>query len=81
MVATGSTMEAILREVVRKGKAKEYIIASAITTPVAIERLHKLSEDLGISLTLYTASIDPEINDKGYIVPGLGDAGDRAFGG
>ncbi len=81
MVATGSTMEAIIKEVVKNGKAKEYIIASAITTPVAIERLHKLSEDLGISLTLYTASIDPEINEKGYIVPGLGDAGDRAFGG
>jgi len=31
-------------------------------------------------MKVYTACIDPELNDKGYIVPGLGDAGDRAFG-
>lgn len=31
-------------------------------------------------LRIYTAMIDPEVNDKGFIIPGLGDAGDRAFG-
>jgi hypothetical protein len=34
----------------------------------------------GAGLKVFSAMIDPEINDKGYIVPGLGDAGDRAFG-
>jgi len=81
MVATGSTMDTILNEVVKRGKAKRYAIASAIITPIAIERISKVAKELGIDVTVYTASIDPEINDKGYIVPGLGDAGDRAFGG
>ncbi len=80
MIATGSTMKAVLKEVVKAGKAKKYIIASAITTPIAVARLSRVSEELGINLTMYTASIDPEIDEKGYIVPGLGDAGDRAFG-
>jgi len=81
MVATASTMETVLNVLVRYGKAKQYIIVSAITTPIAIKRLEKISKELNINLKLYTASIDPEVNDKGYIVPGLGDAGDRAFGG
>ena len=34
----------------------------------------------GVGMKIYTGCIDPELNDKGYIVPGLGDAGDRAFG-
>lgn len=81
MVATGSTMETILRKVVEKGKAKRYAIVSVITTPHAIERLSEVCDELGIDAVMYTASIDPKLNDKGYIVPGLGDAGDRAFGG
>ena len=80
MVATGSTMSRVLREVIRYGKAKRYFIASVITTPIAIEKLRKVGEELGIDLTIYTLSIDPQINESGYIVPGLGDAGDRAFG-
>jgi uracil phosphoribosyltransferase len=35
---------------------------------------------LSAGLKVYTAIIDAEVNDKGYIIPGLGDAGDRAFG-
>lgn len=81
MIATASTMEAIIRKVVECGRAERYIIVSAIATPVAIERLTKVCRELGINATLYAASIDPEINEDGYIVPGLGDAGDRAFGG
>jgi len=81
MVATGSTMDAVLNEVVKRGIAKKYVIASAIITPIAIERIGRVAKEIGIDVTVYTASVDPEINDKGYIVPGLGDAGDRAFGG
>ncbi len=81
MVATGSTMERVLKLVVRRGLAKKYLILSVITTEKAIERLKRVANELGINVTLYTASIDPELNRKGYIVPGLGDAGDRAFGG
>jgi len=79
MLATGSTIVAVLKEVLKRGKAKKYIIASVIATPVGIEKILKNYPDLNI--TIYTVGIDREINDKGYIVPGLGDAGDRAFGG
>ncbi|MEO3993686.1 MAG: uracil phosphoribosyltransferase [Desulfurococcaceae archaeon TW002] len=81
MVATGSTIETVLKILSKRGKGKRYIVASAITTPVAIDRIRRVSEDLGLNITIYTAAIDPQINEKGYIVPGLGDAGDRAFGG
>lgn len=81
MVATGSTIEAVLKVVSRYGRGKLYIIASAITTPIAVERIRRASNDLGIRAVMYTAAIDQQINEKGYIVPGLGDAGDRAFGG
>lgn len=74
-------METVLKKVVEKGKARRYAIVSVITTPHAIERLSEVCERLSIDTVMYTASIDPKLNDKGYIVPGLGDAGDRAFGG
>jgi uracil phosphoribosyltransferase len=80
MVATGSTLTSVLRELLKRGRARKYYIASVITTPIAIERLRKLCEELNIDLKMYTISVDPEINTNGYIVPGLGDAGDRAFG-
>jgi uracil phosphoribosyltransferase len=80
MVATGSTLTNVLRELLKRGRARKYYVASVIATPIAIERLRKLCEELNIDLKMYTISIDPEINTKGYIVPGLGDAGDRAFG-
>lgn len=80
MVATGSTLAAVLEKLAGAGRAKRYYIASVISTPVAIERLRGVSQKLGLNLKLYTVAVDPEINSKGYIVPGLGDAGDRAFG-
>ncbi len=81
MVATGSTMEAVLRVLVSHGRARRYIIAAVITTPLAVERLRRLADELSIDIKMYVASVDPELNEHGFIVPGLGDAGDRAFGG
>lgn len=80
MVATGSTLASVLRELIKRGKAKRYYVASIITTPLAINRLKGVCEELNIDLKMYTVAVDPEVNSKGYIVPGLGDAGDRAFG-
>ena len=51
-------------------------IISVVTAPPALKDLSKTYE----SLQVYTAIIDQELNNKGYIVPGLGDAGDRTFG-
>lgn len=80
MVATGSTIVRALDELLKIGRAKRYYIASVITTPIAIDKLRKYAYERDIDLRMYVVSIDPEVNDKGYIVPGLGDAGDRAFG-
>ena len=79
MLATGSTMVAVINEVLKAGKAKRYFIASVIATPVGISRILNTFKDINIKI--YTVAIDKELNEKGYIVPGLGDAGDRAFGG
>lgn len=47
-----------------------------VAAPEGIEMLHKLHPDV----VIYTAAVDSHLNDHGYIVPGLGDAGDRIFG-
>jgi len=80
MVATGSTARVALRELVQRGRAKRYFLASVIATPLSLSKIRKEVEELGVDLTVYTVAIDPDVNEKGYIVPGLGDAGDRAFG-
>lgn len=80
MVATASTLVNVLEKLRERGAAKKYYVASVITTPYAISRLKKYAEESGVDLKLYAIAVDPEVNEKGYIVPGLGDAGDRAFG-
>ncbi len=80
MVATGSTAARALREVVKHGRAKRYLLASVIVTPIALAGLDRVARELGIDLAVYAVAIDPTVNERGYIVPGLGDAGDRAFG-
>jgi uracil phosphoribosyltransferase len=75
MVATGSTMGRVLEELDKYGNPKRGIIACVIATEYAVERIEKKFPKVEI----YTAAIDSELNDHGYIVPGLGDAGDRSF--
>lgn len=77
MMATGGTMVQVLDEIVKRGASPDYIRVLSIT--VAPPALKLLSEKYP-GLKIYTATIDAELNDRGYIVPGLGDAGDRAFG-
>ncbi|MBP1357101.1 MAG: hypothetical protein JZD40_01225, partial [Sulfolobus sp.] len=83
MVATGSTMINVLRKIPFESVSpKKIFFASVISTNVAITRIKAELSAKGLldRSKFFTVSIDPEINDKGYIVPGLGDAGDRAFG-
>lgn len=83
MFATGSTMVSVLNRILgRDEKPKRIFFATVISTRIAIDRLRGYLLDRGLMerARLFTVAIDPEINDKGYIVPGLGDAGDRAFG-
>ncbi|MFV0472606.1 MAG: uracil phosphoribosyltransferase [Paludibacteraceae bacterium] len=77
MLATGSSMELACGALLTKGKPKKIIISSIISSQPAIDYLKgKLSDEV----TLWTVAIDPNLNEHSYIVPGLGDAGDLAFG-
>ncbi|OKH18201.1 uracil phosphoribosyltransferase [[Limnothrix rosea] IAM M-220] len=77
MLATGGTMMAAMAEVVKRGVNPANIrIVSTVVAPPALQALSNAYEGLQV----YTAIIDQELNGKGYIVPGLGDAGDRSFG-
>ncbi len=82
MFATGSTIIATLEHVLKRGTPKKIFIATVISTNIAIERLRKylISKGLLDKAKVITVAIDPMLNEHGYIVPGLGDAGDRAFG-
>jgi len=76
MLATGSTMCKVIEELGRRGSPQRLIFANVISTPYGIEKVLRTHEKAEV----FTVSVDPELNDKGFIVPGLGDAGDRAFG-
>ena len=75
MLATGgSATDAIT--MLKNDGVKKVKFLSIISAPEGIEKLQKVHPDVQI----YTACIDQKLNDVGYIVPGLGDAGDRIFG-
>ena len=76
MLATGNTLNVILDEIKNQGIPKRIIIFNAIASKEGIEKISKYHNDVEI----YTCAIDNEVNSKGYIVPGLGDAGDISFG-
>ncbi len=76
MVATGGSLEHCCRLLTDRG-CTDITVLCALTTPEAVARL-KAS---GLPMRLITASIDEGLNEKMFIVPGLGDAGDRQFGG
>ncbi len=74
MLATGNTMVKVL-EIVKRRECKKVLIASVVASKYGIKRILGLFNDVNI----YVLTIDPELNDKAFIVPGLGDAGDRAL--
>lgn len=77
MLATGGTIMAAMSEIIKRGANPAHVrIVSIVAAPPALKALSEAYEGLQV----YTAIIDQELNDKGYIVPGLGDAGDRSFG-
>lgn len=75
MLATGGSAEAALQFLKEKG-AKKITMICIVAAPEGVQALQKNHEDVDI----YTAVFDSRLNDHGYIVPGLGDAGDRIFG-
>ena len=78
MLATGSSLQLVFNSLLKKGEPEQIHIACAIASQYGIENITK-SFPIN-KTTIWTAAIDPEINDKAYIIPGLGDAGDLAFG-
>jgi uracil phosphoribosyltransferase len=79
MLATGSSMELACGALFTKGKPAKVYIATIIASQQAIEYLQEHLHDNDV--TIWTGAIDPELDKHSYIVPGLGDAGDLAFGG
>ncbi len=77
MLATGSSMYVALQALLNNGKPARVILASVLGTPKAISYLES---NLGDSAELWIAAVDDQLNEHSYIVPGLGDAGDLAFG-
>ena len=75
MLATGSTMGAVLERILADGTPTDCFVLSAVSAPPGLERIGEQFP----TVELVTVSIDDELDDDGYIVPGLGDAGDRAF--
>lgn len=75
MLATGGSASAAVQFLKDKG-ARELYMASLIASPEGVERMEAEHPDVMI----YTATLDRELNENGYILPGLGDAGDRTFG-
>jgi uracil phosphoribosyltransferase len=75
MLATGGSATAAI-EVLKRWGAVRIKLVNLIAAPEGVEAVSLAHPDVEI----YTASLDRQLNDKGYIMPGLGDAGDRQFG-
>lgn len=76
MLATGNTMELILEKLKKFGEAKRMVLFTVISSEPGLKKIRAGHPQLEI----YTCSVEKELNSDGYIVPGLGDAGDIAFG-
>lgn len=78
MLATGSSMELGYKAMLTKGEPKHIHVACVIASQQAIDYVRNhFPQD---RTTIWAAAVDPEINSHSYIIPGLGDAGDLAYG-
>lgn len=79
MLATGGSMELALEAFMKHGTPAEIHLVCVIASEAGVQHLKNVYENHN-HITLWCAAIDPELNSHSYIVPGLGDAGDLAFG-
>ncbi len=79
MLATGGTLAAAVRFLVDRG-ADDITAICLLAAPEGCRRLEQEVDGLSVPVTVVTAAMDERLNEKGYIVPGLGDAGDRLYG-
>ena len=79
MLATGGTLIDAIRYLVDRG-ADDITAITLISSPEGILHVEQSLDDLAVPVALVTGAVDERLNEKGYIVPGLGDAGDRLYG-
>jgi uracil phosphoribosyltransferase len=79
MLATGGTLVMAINYLIERG-ANEITAICLLAAPEGIKALEDEFKNSGVPITLVTGSLDEKLNEKGYIVPGLGDAGDRLYG-
>lgn len=77
MLATGGTVCKVLDDIIARGAVPENIrVVSVLSASPALSKMSERYEGMKV----YTAMIDAEVNEQGFIIPGLGDAGDRCYG-
>lgn len=79
MLATGGTLAAATDFLVKRG-ADQITAVCLLAAPEGIERMEKETGHINVPINLVVAGLDERLNELGYIVPGLGDAGDRLYG-
>jgi uracil phosphoribosyltransferase len=80
MLATGGTLETVIGMLAERGAATVTAVC-LLAAPEGITRLEaRFSDGAAVPVRVVTATVDERLNDRGYIIPGLGDAGDRLFG-
>ncbi|NED95885.1 uracil phosphoribosyltransferase [Phytoactinopolyspora alkaliphila] len=79
MLATGGTLASSIGYLVSRG-ADHITAVCLLAAPEGLELVERETSQLGVPVTVVTAAVDERLNEKGYIVPGLGDAGDRLYG-
>jgi len=75
MIATGGSTAAAI-DLIKENGATHIVVVCIVTCPEGLRKIESAHPDVKI----YTAAIDDRLDDRKYIVPGLGDAGDRLFG-
>lgn len=78
MLATGTSLVDTAHKILARGKPKHIHILTLIATPAGLEKIDK--ELTTVPVQVWCGAVDKELNEKAYIVPGLGDAGDLAYG-
>jgi uracil phosphoribosyltransferase len=79
MLATGGTLAAAILFLAERG-ADSVTAICLLAAPEGVARLERELTGLDLTVTVFVAGLDHRLNDRGYIVPGLGDAGDRLYG-
>ena len=79
MLATGGTLVAAINYLIERG-AKDITAICLLAAPEGVKTVERAFENSTFPITIVTGALDEKLNEHGYIVPGLGDAGDRLYG-